>query len=104
MSRRFAIVEDRSGRTGYSPRGAAAEFWRYRGQEVMLSGPAETGKTFAACHKLDALLWKYPGSQAVVARKVRDTMHGTVLQTYRKVIGPDSPVRPYGGEKAEWYD
>jgi phage terminase large subunit len=101
---RHVVMEDRSGRTGFRARGAALKLWNYKGPEVMISGPAETGKTFACCQKLDALLWKYPGSLGTIVRKVRDTMHGTVLQTFRKVLGPESPVQVYGGEKPEWFD
>jgi phage terminase large subunit len=90
---------------GFRPYGAAAEFWRCKEPEIMLAGPAETGKTRSGLEKLDALLWKYARSQAVIVRKVRSTMAGSVLQTYAmKVLGKDSPVKPYGGEKAEWYD
>lgn len=89
--------------TGFDPVGAALELWQYRGREVIISGPAETGKTYAACQKLDALLWKYAGSQAVLVRKVRDTVYGSVMQTLRRIQGGnDSPVRAYGGEKPEW--
>lgn len=64
-----------------------------------------SGKTFAALHKLDALLWKYPGAQAVLCRKVRDSIYPTVLQTYlRKVLGPGTPVRARGGERPTWFD
>jgi len=70
----------------------------------MLAGPAETGKTYACCHKLDALLWKYARSQAVIVRKTLASLTTTVLQTYRNVLGPDSPVSFYGGAKPEWAD
>lgn len=99
------VVEDRTGRFGPSLRGAALRLWQCRGPEVMISGPAETGKTFASLFKLDALLWKYPGAQAVLCRKVRDTIYPTVLQTYqKKVLRPDAPVRVYGGERPAWFD
>ena len=70
----------------------------------MISGPAETGKTWACCQKLNALLWKYPGATGAVVRKTRQSMNGSVLATYKKVLGPDTPVRAYGGENPEWFD
>jgi PBSX family phage terminase large subunit len=102
----YAIAElkpDEPG--GFCPRGAAADLWRHKGREVMLSGPAETGKTFLCCHKLDALLWKYPRSQAVMVRKTLASLFPSVFQTYRKITGVDSPIVYYGGEKKpEWAD
>src|SRR5688572_11854740 len=77
---RYVVVEGDP--TAPTFRGGASALWKHRGPEVVLSGPAETGKTFACLYKLDALLWKYPRAQAVLARKVRDTIFPTVLQTY----------------------
>jgi phage terminase large subunit len=87
-------------------RGAARELWRYRGPEVIIAGPAETGKTYACCLKIHTLLCKYRGAQAVMVRKVRDTIYGTVLQTYlRRVLREGGGgVEPYGGEHPSWYD
>jgi PBSX family phage terminase large subunit len=100
-----AIAELRPSQTGgYRPRGAARALWKCRDHEVMLAGPAETGKTYACCQKLDALLWKYPGSQAVMVRKTLASLHTTVLKTYRNVLGPETPVAFYGGEKPQWAD
>lgn len=89
---------------GYSPHGGAARLWNYLGPEVMLAGPSETGKTRACLEKLDAMMWLYPGAQAVIIRKVRVTMNGSVLNTYRRVLGADSPVKVYGGEEPTWFD
>lgn len=93
-------------------RGAARELWRSAAPEAVISGPAETGKTFAALLKLDTLLGYTPGAQAVLVRKVRDTIHSTVLQTYMHKVQKfedgkdvsDSGVRRYGGEKPQWFD
>jgi phage terminase large subunit len=102
----FLVEEYPPGVPGvFRPRGAAVDLWKSRAREIMLSGPAETGKTFACCHKLDALLWKYPGAQAVMVRKTLATLYTTVYQTLRKVLGPETPVDFYGGDKKpEWLD
>ncbi len=87
-------------KVGYQPRGAAIQLWNCKDSEVVISGPAETGKTLAALHKLDALMWKYPGASSVIARKVYKDLHGSVIQTFqKKVLMKNSPVRPYGGEQ-----
>lgn len=86
-------------------RGAAKELRRSTSHEVMIAGPAETGKTFAALVKLDRLLLSTPGAQAVLVRKVRDTIFSTVLQTFRlKVLYDRHPAKAYGGQSPQWYD
>jgi len=102
----FTIVEAPSGHNkGYQPYGAALEYWRYKGHECILAGAAETGKTRAALEKLNAQMWKYAGAQSVIVRKVQKTLKSSVLQTWeRKVLGLDSPVKPYGGNNPQWYD
>ena len=101
----YAIAEvPATATTGFAPRGGALRLWHSRAHEVMLSGPSETGKTWACLQKLDALMWKYPGAQAAIVRKTYAALHGTVLQTFRRILGRETPVHAYGGEKPEWYD
>jgi len=91
-------------------RGAAAQLHATfdhpaaRHHEIMISGPSETGKTFAALFLLDRLMRHYPGAQATICRKLRATMDGTVLNTWRRVIAIRGGVSVHGGEKPEWYD
>lgn len=89
-------------------RGANLEIQSYRGHEWILSGPAETGKTWACIWLLDSLMRATPRAKVSLARKLQVTIWGTVLvtfqriQEYRKELG-DIPAWPYGGEKPEWY-
>lgn len=86
-------------------RGDALKLWDSTDQEVILSGPAETGKTYAALHKLHRDMLKYPGAQAAIVRKTYQSMHGSVLQTYRRILAAEgTPVHSFGGEKPEWFD
>jgi len=94
---------------GHTPapefRGAALELQTSQAwHEVVISGPAETGKTFSALWYLDTLLRTYPGAQAVIVRKVRVTLYGSALQTYQKIIDLRGGVTPYGGKTPEWFD
>ena len=90
---------------GFAPRGAVKELWRSRDPETMIAGPAETGKTFGCLHWLDACLWKYPGAQGAMVRKTYNSAIASVVQTYeRKVLGANSPVHAYGGDRPQWYD
>lgn len=89
--------------------GAARDFWAHKGPEVILSGPYETGKTFAALHKLDALLWKYPGAQALMVRQTYKSLLASACQTLEHKVmvappdDPGSPIQKYGGSKPEFY-
>jgi len=75
-----------------------------RPRELMIAGPAETGKTWACCWFVDFVARLYPGAQITICRKLRSTMDGTILNTWRKVIAIRGGVEVYGGEKPEWYD
>ncbi len=87
-------------------RGAALELQSILGKhfEVIIAGAAETGKTYAACYFLDWALRNWAGTQAVMARKVRDTINPTVLQTFLKIVSGKLDVVAYGGKKPEWFD
>lgn len=95
---------------GYQAFGAAREFWRYKGPEVILAGPYETGKTMAALHKLNALCVKYPGSRGLMVRKTyKSLVASAVLSFEYKVLAyppsdPRCPITKFGGEKPEFYD
>lgn len=100
MSYIFAEVKQ----GGVELRGAARELWGCKDHEVIISGPAETGKTFGALHKLDALMWKYNGAQAVIVRKTYKSCVSSVLQTYKnKVVSKDAGIKAFGNEHPEFY-
>ncbi len=103
MTRTRYVIKQGPNAGGPTLRGAALELWRYKGPEVVIAGPSETGKTTSCLHKLNALLWKYQGSQAVLIRKVRDTIYSTVLQTYVRKIIHGTGVEPYGGDRPAWF-
>lgn len=85
-------------------RGDALKLWDSTDQEVILSGPSETGKTWASLHRLHRDMLRYPGAQAAIVRKTYQSMHGSVLQTFRRILGKDTNVHSFGGEKPEWFD
>jgi phage terminase large subunit len=84
-------------------RGAALEAQTITAHEWITAGPAETGKTFADLHRLDALMRETPRATAVIVRKVRSDMNATVLQTWRRIIAIRGGVEVYGGEEAKFY-
>jgi phage terminase large subunit len=87
----------------YQPFGGCEAFMYSKDPEVICSGPAETGKTLAACWKIHILASKYPGCQGAIVRKTQHSVYGSVLQTYQRVIA-GAPVEAYGGEKPEKFN
>jgi phage terminase large subunit len=90
-------------RSGYRPYGGNLDFMYSKDHEVVVSGPAETGKTMAACWKIHLLACKFPGLNGAIVRKTQTSVYGSVLQTFERVI-EGAPVVPYGGEKPEKYN
>lgn len=73
-----------------------------RDPEFILSGGAESGKTFALCWKYHIVTMKYPGSRGLIVRKTQKSVYPSILQTWERVIA-GAPVVTYGGEKPEKY-
>lgn len=84
-------------------RGANLEAQTITQHEWIDAGPAETGKTYALCMRLDSLLRETPHATAVIVRKVRSDLNATVLQTLRRIIALRGGVETYGGEEAKFY-
>jgi phage terminase large subunit len=114
------VVELPAGaQAGFQPYGGGLRLWKCKAPEVIISGPAETGKTRTALEKLDVFMWKYPGSQAIIVRKTYKSLKTSVLLTFeRKVLGAwnpaanngagafdqsKTPVVKLGGEHVEGY-
>lgn len=61
--------------------------------ELLLVGAAGTGKTLGILVKLDRLCRQYPGTRALIVRKVRADLAESTLVTYeRDVLGYDNPI------------
>lgn len=84
-------------------RGAAAELIEATDHQLICSGPAETGKTIACCLKVHKICLEYKNVQAVIVRKVRADIGGSVLQTFERVIA-GAGVECFGGQEPKWYD
>lgn len=82
-------------------RNAALELYLSTESSVILSGPAETGKTFACCLALHHRL-QDTTTTAFIVRKVRHGMESNVLRTYERIAGNE--VTKYGGSRPQWYD
>lgn len=75
-----------------------------RDQETIIAGPADTGKTIGLLWKLDALAKCYDGCSLVIARKQQTDLWSTVIESFKKNIVKDQPIRAYGGEKPEFFE
>lgn len=84
-------------------RGAASEAQSVTSHEWILAGPAETGKTYAACWRLDSEMRANPGAKAVIVRQVRADMRSTVLGTWSRVVSIRGGVETAGGENPDLY-
>jgi hypothetical protein len=86
----------------YAPRGAAQEAFTRQDPEVVLSGPAGTGKTRGLLEKVHLCASKYAGMRALLLRKTHADLVGSALVTYqRKVLHPLDGVAFYGGSSRE---
>lgn len=78
-------------------RGAIGEFFDSIEHEVILAGPADTGKTFAGCWKMHIACATIPNTQVLLVRKNQNSLTGTIIRTFQRVIeGVD--VDLYGGQ------
>lgn len=81
-------------RRKYKAYGAASELWTDRSGEVLLSGPAGTGKSRACLEKINACCLRWPGTRALIVRKTRESLTETALVTYEnKVLPEGSPIK-----------
>lgn len=63
-----------------------------------------TGKTWGCLNYLDMLLWTFPGAQGVMCRKIYSTLVSSAVRSYLRILGPNTPVKAFGGEKPQWFD
>jgi PBSX family phage terminase large subunit len=89
----------------YTPRGTALEAFHCRAPELLLSGPAGTGKSRAALEKLHLIMLRNAGARGLIVRKVRDSLSSTGLVTWREHVVKEAldagVVSYYGGSASE---
>jgi len=87
----------------YAPRGAARELMRCTAREVLLAGPAGTGKSRACLEKLNLIAMQLPIRGAIV-RKVRKSLTQSAMVTFEeKVLPKPSAVRFHEGDQEYRY-
>jgi len=88
----------------YSFYGGNAKAFYCRDPEVILAGPADTGKTLALLTGLHLRALKYKNASLVIVRKQLTDTYPTVLVTFRQKVLGESGITIYGGEKPQWFD
>lgn len=74
--------------TSYLPRGTVTAFWACEDEEVLLSGPAGTGKSRGVLEWIHFVLQRYPGARALICRKTRTSLNESGLFTYEEQVLP----------------
>ena len=85
----------------YRPFGAARQLLLDRSPEILLAGPAGTGKTRAILEKLFLCMQKYPAMRALLVRKTRASLTQSALVTLEEKVIPEG--HPVIGETSRGY-
>jgi phage terminase large subunit len=74
----------------YQPYGACEDLLYCKEPEVLICGPAGTGKSRAALEKIHICAMKYPGSRHLIVRKTRTSLTQSALVTFDEHVIPES--------------
>lgn len=74
----------------YEPRGAALDLFIRRDPEVVISGPAGTGKSMAALFRLHLAALDNPGIRCLIARKTAVSLGSTTLVTFEERVAAEA--------------
>jgi hypothetical protein len=85
----------------YRPRGAARTLLTCRDPEILISGPAGTGKSLSCLTKLMLVCLQVPNAKALVVRKTQVSIANSAAATWEKLVIPHllatGYVRFFGG-------
>jgi len=77
--------------TKYKPHGNHKTLWSCRDKELLLEGPAGTGKTRALLEKNYLQALKYPNTKILWVRDVKASLNTTVLPLFETSVAPHVP-------------
>ena len=77
-----------NGQKMFAPHGAARTMFFSQEPEVLLEGPAGTGKTRPILEKLHRLAQRWPGCRILIVRKTRHSMTQSVMVTFENKVLP----------------
>lgn len=85
----------------YKPRGACAEVFARRDPEILISGPAGTGKSRAILEKIHHVCLMRARTRVLIVRKTAASLASTALTTYEQHVAAealgDGSVLKHGG-------
>ena len=70
----------------YTPYGAARELWSLQPNELLLEGPAGTGKTRALLEWINYLCERYPNIRVLMLRQTRESLTESVLVEWENEV------------------
>lgn len=87
-------------RKPYEAWGSCNELQHIEDDEILISGPAGTGKSRACLQKFHRLAQDYPGSRFLIVRKTRTSLSESALQTFEQwVLGLRHPMVVNGPQR-----
>lgn len=78
-------------------------FFTMRDPEIVLDGPAGTGKTRVILEQRHLIQTKYAGARGLILRKYRSSMNETCLHVLDKEVFADEHGKPYA-DAPEWHE
>lgn len=89
----------------YNPRGGCKEIFECRDEEVLISGPAGTGKSRACLEKILLVCLLTPNTRALILRKTLRSLGSSALVTWRNYVAKEAlatgTIVYYGGSSQE---
>lgn len=99
-----ALVKAAGYKIVYHPYGAALDVFTMRDEEILMAGPAGTGKSRALLEKVHLVLSKYAGSRFFMSRKTRESMGQSCMFTFEKlVLKPQDKVHHHKQDQCYYY-
>lgn len=83
----------------YRPVGSILDLFKAREREVVIEGPADTGKSRGCIEKVHACCEKYPGARWAFIRKTRKSLTTTAMVTYERWVRPDGASHLWGDQE-----
>ncbi len=84
----------------YEPRGAASDLFYCQADEILIEGPAGTGKTRAVLEKAHLICQEVSGVRVLLVRKTRSSMTQSVLITFESKVLPENDPLCRGVDRA----
>ena len=79
----------------YAPRGAVLQLFSMHDREIILDGPAGTGKSRGCLEKVNYICEKYKGARCCLVRKTRKSLTQSGMTTYEQRVLPHPTYIPF---------